>query len=152
MSRTEKSAVLLVDDNEATCTLVTAILHREYAVNVANEGTEALEMIKTRNYVAILLDLRMPGLDGFGVLEWLKNNHPALLSRVLIVTASLGVKDMDRLKPYQVHAVIAKPFEVDTLLNAVRSCEQPGDGPRMNQFFSSGVILLLADLLRQVPR
>ena len=152
MSRIEKPAVLLVDDNEATCTLVTAILQREYAVDVANEGNEALETIKTRNYAAILLDLRMPGLDGFGVLDALRKNNPDLLHRVIVVTASLAAKDMDRLKPYDVRGVVAKPFEVETLLNAVRSCDNPDGGARMHQFFSSGVILLLADLLRQVPR
>jgi len=153
MSGIEKPVVLLVDDNEATCTLVTAILQREYHCEIAMDGLEALEHIKTRQYAAILLDLRMPGLDGFGVLESLQKNSPALLSRVLIVTASLGAKDMARLKAFEVCGVVPKPFEVDTLLNAVKHCEKPQDGTaRVTQFLSSGVILLVADLLRQLPR
>ena len=147
MSRIEKPVVLLVDDNEATCTLVTAILQRDYTVEVANEGSEALECIRTRNYAAILLDLRMPGLDGFGVLDSLKVSSPDLLRRVLVVTASLGQRDMQRLKPYNVCGVVPKPFDVETLLAAVRQCVGDSSGPRMN-FLSSGVILLLADLLR----
>src|SRR5690242_2427948 len=117
MSRIEKPVVLLVDDNEATCTLVTAILQRDYNVDIATEGAEALENIKTRNYAVILLDLRMPGLDGFGVLDALKKTSPALLRRVLILTASLSARDMERLKPYSICGVVAKPFEVETLLS-----------------------------------
>ena len=152
MSRTEKPVVLLVDDNEATCTLVTAILQREYSIDVATEGIEALDLIKTRNYAVILLDLRMPGLDGFGVLDSLEAASPEVLSRILIVTASLAPRDLERLKKYNICGVIAKPFEVETLLNAVRDCEGRREAKPRIDLLSSGVILLLADLLRQVPR
>lgn len=153
MSQNEKPGVLLVDDNDATCTLVTAILQRDYRVDVAGEGHEALELIRTRNYAAILLDLRMPGLDGFGVLETLQADSPNVLKRVLVVTASLAAKDMARLKAYRVCGVVAKPFEVETLLSAVRHCEGASGEPlQIKHFFSSGVLLLVADLLRQLPR
>jgi CheY-like chemotaxis protein len=153
MSQIEKPGVLLVDDNEATCTLVTAILQRDYHVDIAGEGNEALELIKTRNYAAILLDLRMPGMDGFGVLETLQKDSPHLLKRVLVVTASLAAKDMARLKAYRVCGVVAKPFEVETLLTAVRHCaDETGEPLQIKHFFSSGVLLLVADLLRQLPR
>jgi CheY-like chemotaxis protein len=153
MSQIEKPFVLLVDDNEATCTLVTAILQREYRVDIAGEGSEALDRIKTRNYVAILLDLRMPGLDGFGVLAALQESTPDVIKRILVVTASLAAKDMARLKAYRVCGVVAKPFEVETLLTAVRHCEDAtGDPLTIKHFFSTGVLLLVADLLRQLPR
>jgi CheY-like chemotaxis protein len=154
MSQIEKPFVLLVDDNEATCTLVTAILQRDYRIDIASEGNEALERIKTRNYSAILLDLRMPGMDGFDVLGALQKDSPDLLKRVLVVTASLAAKDMARLKSYKVCGVVAKPFEVETLLNAVRHCEEAtgDDPPLIKQFISSGMILLVADLLSQLPR
>lgn len=152
MSRVEKPVVLLVDDNEATCTLIRAILQRDYAVDVANDGGEALEQIKTRNYAAVLLDLLMPGVDGFGVLEHLKASCPQLLPRVLVLTAALGAKDLDRVKEFDVCGVISKPFEVEALLTAVKQCAGPVDGSARTSLLSSGVILLLANLLRQVHR
>ena len=153
MSRVEKPAVLLVDDNEATRTLVTAILQREYTVEAATEGSEALEKIRTRRYSAILLDLRMPGLDGYGVLDALRASSPELLRRVIVLTAALTAKDMQRVKTFDICGVVAKPFEVEALMNAVRQCVDRIDGaPSVNQFFSSGMILLIADLLRQMPR
>ncbi len=152
MSSVEKPVVLLVDDNEATCTLVTAILQRDYAVHVATDGLEALEQIKTRNYAALLLDLRMPGLDGFGVLQQLQTHWPDLLRRVIVLTAALSANDMNRVKAFDVCGVMAKPFEVEALLAAVRQCAGPAEGTPSMSLLSSGVILLLADLLRQVPR
>jgi DNA-binding response OmpR family regulator len=148
MSTSEKPSVLLVDDNEATCTLVIALLRRDFAVEVASDGYEALEKLKTGNYGAVLLDLRMPQLDGFGVLEYLKSNRPEVLRKVLVLTAALTTGEVDRVKGYEVRGIVGKPFEVEALLNAVRSCVDPGSRP-LGGVFSSGMILLLADLLRQ---
>ena len=65
MSRVEKPHVLLADDNEATCTLLTALLHRDFNVEAAFDGQETMERLRTRRYAVLLLDLRMPQADGF---------------------------------------------------------------------------------------
>jgi CheY-like chemotaxis protein len=148
MSRPDKPFVLLVDDNEATCTLVTAILQRDFNVEIASDGVEALDKLKTGNYGAVLLDLRMPQLDGFGVLDAIKANRPELLRRILVLTAALSSRELDRAKSYDICGVVAKPFDVDDLLAAVKNCVDPGIRS-LGPVISSGVILLLADLLRQ---
>ena len=147
MQNSDKPLVLLVDDNEPTCTLMTALLQRDFEVDIATDGLEAIEKLRTKAYGAIILDLLMPNLDGFGVLDFLKANNRAMLCRVLVVTAALTRADIARVNTYDVCTVIAKPFEVDVLLNAVRQCVDPAT-PR-GSIFTSGVILLLADLLRQ---
>jgi CheY-like chemotaxis protein len=149
MSRVEKPQVLLVDDNEATCTLVTALLQREFTVEIASDGTEAVEHLKTKNYASILLDLRMPGLDGYGVLDFLHANTPETLRRVLVLTAALTEPELARVKKFDICGIIAKPFEVETLLGAVRSCAGMDQKPMGRYFFSNGMILLLAEVLRQ---
>jgi len=149
MTRVEKPYVLLVDDNEATCTLVTALLQREFAVETATDGMEAVERLKTTNYAAILLDLRMPGLDGYGVLEFLKTTKPDVLRRVLILTASLTDKELSRVRQYDVCGIVAKPFEVETLLSAVKQCASHDGSALGHFFFSNGMMLLLAEVLRQ---
>jgi len=148
MSRPEKPFVLLVDDNEATCTLVTAILHREFNIEIASDGVEALDRLKTGNYAAILLDLRMPQLDGFGVLEYLKANRPEILSKTIVLSAALSAREIAHVKEYAVCGIIGKPFDVDTLLGAVKTCVGGGSNP-LGSVFSSGMLLLLADFLRQ---
>jgi DNA-binding response OmpR family regulator len=148
MSRPDKPYVLLVDDNDATCTLVTAILQRDFNVEIASDGVQALEKLKTGNYGAVLLDLRMPQLDGFGVLDSVKANRPELLRRILVLTAALSSREIDRAKSYEICGVVAKPFDVDDLLAAVKNCVDPGSRS-IGPVFTSSVILLLADLIRQ---
>ena len=148
MSRPEKPFVLLADDNEATCTLVTAILHRDFAVDLASDGVEALDRLKTGDYAAVLLDLRMPQIDGFGVLDYLQSERPELLRRTIVLSAALSKHELERVKKFAVCDVISKPFDVDALLAVVKLCAEGGANP-LSSVFTSGVLLLLADLLRQ---
>lgn len=148
MSRPEKPFVLLVDDNEATCTLVTAILHRDFNIEVASDGVEALDRLKTGNYDSLLLDLRMPQVDGFGVLDFIQSNRPDILRKTIVLSAALSHRELERLKQYAICGVISKPFDVETLAGAVKACVGGSPNP-LGSFFSSGMLLLLADILRQ---
>lgn len=150
MSNVEKPFVLLIDDNEATCTLITAVLHRDFSVEVAADGAEAVEKLRTNHYAAIILDLRMPQEDGFSVLEYLREHDPQKLRRVLVVTASLTPSEVARARAFEVCTIIGKPFDVEMLLEAVKQCVSPGEGSGMGGVFSTGVIFLLADLIRQM--
>jgi len=151
MSRVEKPYVLVADDNEATCTLITALLHREFNVEIASDGQETIDRLSTRRYAALLLDLRMPLKDGFAVLDFLKESQPRMLPRVLIVTASLTSGELQRAGSYGVCGIVAKPFDVEALLATVRNCTSSDEGSTLGPVLcSSGpVILFLADLLRQ---
>ena len=150
MSNAEKPFVLLVDDNEATCTLIAAVLHRDFAVETASDGNVAMEKLRTGRFAAILLDLRMPPPDGFAVLEFLRQHDPSRLRNVLVVTAALSAVEIARAKAYDICGIVRKPFDVETLLDAVKACVAPDDdGSPVGNVLSSGVILFLADLIRQ---
>jgi CheY-like chemotaxis protein len=118
----EKPFVLLADDNEATCTLIQTMLQEEFIVEVARNGSEAIEKLKRRQYVAVLLDLLMPEVDGYEVLDFLAAERPAQIERVVIVTASVSPREMQRVKRYAVNGIVVKPFDVDILQKAVRRC------------------------------
>ncbi len=150
MANAEKRSVLLVDDNEATRTLITAILQRDFHVDTAMDGMDAIERLRTNQYATILLDLRMPQYDGFSVLDFLKANSPDMLRSVLVVTAVLTQKETDRAKSYGVCDIITKPFDVENFLDRVKKCTGDFDsGTRGTRVFASTpVILLIADLLR----
>lgn len=146
----EKQFVLLADDNEATCTLIKALLRPEFEVDAVMDGVDAIERLKSHSYAAILLDLRMSVADGYAVLDFLRAERPELLGRVLVVSAALSQNERERLATYDICGVIAKPFEVETLLAAVKECTgDDGTGPMRGPLISSGMILLIADLLRQ---
>lgn len=148
----EKPLVLLADDNDATCTLIAAVLQRDFAVEVVHDGLEAIEKLRSRQYAAILLDLRMPVADGYAVLDHLRSDSPSLLSRVIVVTASLAPREMQRLSDYSVRGVIRKPFEVEALQAAVRQCAgMGGESPLRGPLLAGGILLMLAaDLLRKM--
>ena len=150
MANAEKRSVLLVDDNEATRTLITAILQRDFHVHTAMDGMDAIERLRTNQYATILLDLRMPQYDGFSVLDFLKANAPDMLRNVLVVTAVLTQKETDRAKSYGVCDIITKPFDVENFLERVKKCTGDFDsGTRSSRVFASTpMILLIADLLR----
>ena len=150
MPNTEKPPVLLVDDNEATRTLMIALLHREFQVEIATDGIEAIEKLRTNQYASVLLDLRMPQRDGFGVLEFMQANSPERLRTVLVVTAVLTRNEIQRAKGFGICGIITKPFDVDDFLNAVKDCVGDRGGKLGNVFCTSTpMILLIADLLRQ---
>jgi len=146
MATTERAPILLIDDNEATCVLIQAILHGEFTCEQAADGTEAIEKLKTNRFAAILLDLKMPNLDGFGVLSFLRDNFPDLLGRVVIVTASLMPKELKQVEEFKVCGVVRKPFHVEELLESVKNCVSGSeDRARGGAFFkSSAVPFLLA--------
>lgn len=120
----ERSYVLLVDDNEATCALLTAVLRRDFSVDVANDGDVAIERLKNTRYVAVLLDLKMPRRDGYEVLDFLRLYRPDLLASVIVVTAALSAADVDRVKQYPIADVVRKPFDVERLLRTVSACAE----------------------------
>ena len=83
---------------------------------LAADGAEAIEALKQARYSLILLDLMMPVVDGFAVLEWLQSS--GILTPVVVVTAAGGRKIED-LRPYLVEAVFTKPFEIHELTGTV---------------------------------
>ena len=80
--------VLVVDDDQSIRRLVSTIVRRErFNVDVAADGLEAIECLKQHQYAVILLDLMMPRMDGFGVIEWLKQNPPMVKPIIIVITA-----------------------------------------------------------------
>ncbi len=146
----EKPFVLVADDNEATCTLITALLQGDFVVDVASDGGEAIEKLKSRQYAAILLDLLMPIVDGYAVLDFLHEQRPDVLPHVLVVTASVSQRHIERVKEYGVFGVMAKPFEVEALHATVhRVAGNRNAAPLRGPLISSSMILLLGELLKR---
>ena len=74
---------------------------------------------------------------------------PETLARVIVVTASLSTREMDRVRGYSVCGVLAKPFEVDSLLASVRECAGLGSDPSLlGPLLAGGMLLWLANLLQ----
>ncbi|MCX7983203.1 MAG: sigma-54 dependent transcriptional regulator [Syntrophales bacterium] len=152
----EMARILIVDDELNMRLVLSAMLKKEgYSVFTASDGIEALEVIKKEPVDVVVTDLKMPRLDGMGLLEKVANNYPAL--PVIIITAHGTVATaVDALKK-GAFDYITKPFEQDDLKNVIlkavktRSCNQEevqlnreelsrygiiGQSPAMQEVFS----------------
>jgi two-component system chemotaxis response regulator CheY len=119
---TASTRVLVADDDHAIRQLVRTIVRRErLEADCVCDGLEAIDMLRQREYAVILLDLMMPRMDGFGVIEFMKQNPPANKPVVLVITAYADQK-FKTVDPEIVAGVLRKPFEVADLGNLVRLC------------------------------
>lgn len=117
-----ESRVLVADDDRSIRHLVSTIVRREhFKVDSAADGLEAIECLKQHEYNVILLDLMMPRLDGFGVIEHLRT-HPPLMKPIVLVISAYTDQKFKEVDPRIVAGVIRKPFEVADLGTLVRLC------------------------------
>jgi two-component system response regulator PilR (NtrC family) len=139
MLRNSKSQpqVLIADDDQSIRQLVCTIVRREgFAVDCVADGREAIEKLKQHEYPVILLDLMMPRMDGFGVIDYLKKHPPRVKPVVLIITAYADQR-FKQVDPDIVAGVIRKPFEVADLGRLVRLCLAGYDDELMQKLYVS---------------
>ncbi len=124
MNAEQQKRVLVVDDDQVIRELLVYVLRRHsLIVDEAREGREALELIKENQYAVILLDLLMPVLDGFGVLDVL--GGPGLPSPpVVLVITGADHHQIDHLNPRLVHGIVKKPFDPEELAAVVVACAE----------------------------
>jgi putative two-component system response regulator len=114
--------VLAVDDQPENLALVEEILRDEgFEVRVAADGQEALDAVSEQIPDCILLDIMMPRIDGFGVLEQLKGRRETHLIPTLMLTALTGVRDKVRAYELGADDFVNKPVSIPELVARVRS-------------------------------
>lgn len=103
--------ILVVDDSTIISTFVQKIFNDTYNVLIANDGKEALNIIATNdNIVAMLLDLNMPNVNGFEVLEYFRTNGLFKRIPVSIITGEDSKENIERAFNYPIADVLSKPF------------------------------------------
>src|SRR5258708_35558857 len=103
--------VLVVDDDPSCRGPLSTILRaNDLTVDEAADGVEALQLIAVNQYAVILLDLMMPRLDGFGVIEAL-GRAEAGQPGVLVVTGADRAAPQ-QLDPRRIHGIVRQPFEL----------------------------------------
>lgn len=109
-----ESRVLVVDDEPAIRALVAKIVERAgHPVDTARDGAEAIAKLEETEYAVIVLDLMMPNIDGYGLIEHLKV-RPGVKPAVIVVSAgdSAALRQLDGA---MVHSILRKPFDIDVL-------------------------------------
>ncbi len=125
--------ILVVEDAKDLNRLIVKVLVKNgYSVDGCFNGEEALEYLAGAEYDAMLLDVMMPKLDGFSLLERLRNAGNEI--PVLVLTAKDAISD--RVKGLDLGAddYLIKPFDFDELLARIRNMTRKRSGRRSNVF------------------
>lgn len=114
--------VLVVEDDEKTRRLVGHVMHKGgYRVALAEDGVAAAGVLKKARPDLIVLDLRMPRMDGFALLELLARFKTAASIPVVVLTASDSPIDLDRALRLGVADYLVKPISPKALLLKARA-------------------------------
>lgn len=147
--------ILAVDDDQANLNIITEILYDDYDVQTVETGEDALEKVKDYIPDLVLLDIMMPGIDGYEVCKQLRANKELINTKILFLSAKEMLEE--RLLGYEVGGddFITKPFDEDELvakikvflrlkyeeeirsLNRIVKNGQPDVFHKISQYFSS---------------
>jgi len=120
--QTGKQVILIVDDSPDDIALISKVLRETYQVRVATNGKDALHIVFSANPPdLILLDVMMPGMDGYEVCRELKSDPQTSDIPVIFLTSKTEVADEER--GFEAGAVdyIIKPLSPPILLARVRT-------------------------------
>jgi DNA-binding NtrC family response regulator len=114
----EKMKILVVDDEDALRTVLSAELNSEgYEVGTAADGMEAVAELQKKNYDLVLLDIKMPNMNGFEVLKVIKEKHPG--TRVIMLTGFADLKNAIESKKLGAEDFVSKPYDLVDLLTTI---------------------------------
>jgi len=117
------SKVLLVDDErEFVQTLSERLIMRDMGSAVAYDGESALKLIKSDEPEVIIVDLKMPGIDGFDVLRKVKETHPEI--EVIIVTGHGSDEDRGLCMDLGAFAYLQKPLDINVLSETIQEANE----------------------------
>jgi DNA-binding response OmpR family regulator len=120
MAETDKR-VLIVDDDAVIRELLISALHDEsLSVDCAENGVQALALLRERQYSVVLLDLLMPEMNGFEVLEMLEED----VRPVVLVITGADQSTIAEVDSRIVHGIVRKPFDPRELAELVRACAE----------------------------
>jgi len=122
-----RACVLIADDDSSIRLLLVALLRRQgYQMLEACNGREALAAMRAGNPDLVVMDLVMPEMSGWDVLRERAADPSLLRIPMVVVSASNTRKVLVDVLDKRVCAVIAKPFDLDTVLTTVANClERP---------------------------
>lgn len=116
-----RKTILVVDDEPAICANLQALLEtRGYKVVVASEGRGAVDLAREAKPDMILLDVKLPVLDGLEVCRILKEDKPTRRIPIVMLTALDTLGDVDKAVACGADDYLTKPLDTDKLLDALK--------------------------------
>jgi len=143
MSDHRRKTVLIVDDDEGMRDTLTAVLKREYRVLRAATGEAGLQMMEKEDIDLMLLDVRLPGINGFEVLKISKENYPYV--EVIVISVLKELDAAIEAMRYGAYHYISKDFDFDNIHALVANASERQD-------LSRHVLRLRTEVAEQVER
>lgn len=126
-----KPVALVVDDNPVNRKVLDAMLSKRAHVQFANDGLEALERLEESPPDIVFLDIMMPNMDGFGVIDaLLAQGRGDIVKRTVVVTAKVGDGTRERVTELGAAAFLPKPVmltAVEETFREIISRSSPND-------------------------
>jgi DNA-binding NtrC family response regulator len=114
----DASRILVVDDEDALRTVLSSELSSSgYDVTTATDGDEAIAAVDNKKFHLILLDIKMPRVDGFEVLKYVKKSHPSV--KVIMLTGFADLKNAIESKKLGAEDFVSKPYDLVDLLTTI---------------------------------
>ena len=120
MTEESQGSLLVVDDNEMNRDMLSRRLERKgYEVTVAEGGAEAIELLEEKLFDTVLLDIMMPEINGWDVLEWLRKRHTNSQLPVIMATAKDSSEDIVKSLKLGANDYVTKPLDMKVVLARV---------------------------------
>ena len=136
--------ILVVEDNELNQEVSKGILEKYQAkVEIANDGLEALEILKNKDFDLILMDVHMPNMDGLEATKKIKSQQNKNHIPILALTAAVGKSDIDMCKKVGMDDFVTKPIIKDELISKIIRWGKPSQKEAKSHDKSNYVQLLM---------
>ena len=114
----KNSSILVVDDEDALRTVLSSELTNEgYDVRTAADGDEAITELDKAKYDLVLLDIKMPRMNGFEVLKYIREKHGK--TKVVMLTGFADLKNAIESKKLGADDFVSKPYDLVDLLTTI---------------------------------
>ncbi len=114
-----KKSILIVDDEEIIREFLFEVLAEDYDIQVAMDGDEAIEKLKTSKFDLIITDLKMPRVSGEEVVKFARQADPT--SKVIVISGYSSLYTVSQSVNSGAYAFLSKPFSIKELLQTVSS-------------------------------
>jgi DNA-binding NtrC family response regulator len=138
-----RKTILVVDDDEGMRETLTALLRHDYRVLRAATGEAALEIMEKEDVELMLLDVRLPGINGFEVLKITKENYPYV--EVIVISVVKELEAAIEAMRYGAYHYISKDFDLEGMRTLVGNASERQD-------LSRHVMQLRAEVAEQLDR
>ncbi len=123
--------LLLVEDHKMNQIVARKTLERQWSnikITIANNGQEAVDILKTQTFHIILMDISMPIMDGYEATQHIRNNMPEHIANIpiLAMTAHAHISKDNKFKEYGMDDFVLKPFEPKQLFDKITQYTKKG--------------------------